>query len=93
MACVNAAPTLSTLPRLRRNDRGLSFLRRLAGNKDGTVRTLPRLFELPGMRLHAQSAGTRTPVWKTVGEPEKAKPNKGLICRVEEKARVRQRRE
>ena len=53
------------LPRLRRIDRGLSFLRRLAGNENGTVRPFPGLLELSGLRLHAQSAATECQVEKT----------------------------
>ena len=53
------------LPRLRRIDRGLSFLRRLAGNENGPVRPFPGLLELSGLRLHAQSAATECQVEKT----------------------------
>ena len=69
------------LPRLRRVNRGLSFLRRLAGNEDGPVRSLPRMFELSGLRLHAQSATTRSPVRKTVDDPENRTAQAALTCR------------
>ena len=44
------------LPRLRRIDRGLSRLRRLAGNQNGQVRPLPGMLEFSGLQLHAQPA-------------------------------------
>lgn len=44
------------LPRLRRGNRGLSGLRRLAEHQNGPPRSFPRLLELAGLRLHEKPA-------------------------------------
>ena len=52
-------------PRLRRVDRELSLLRRLAGHEDGQVRPFPRLLELSRLPLHAQTAAASKRPWQT----------------------------
>ena len=70
------------VPRLRWDDRELPLLRRLAGHQNGPLRPLPRLLELSGLRLHAQSGETRPPFRKTVGEPDETPRKKAVIRRV-----------
>ena len=49
-----------SLPGLRRLDRGMPGLRRLAGDQDGAVRSLPWVLQLPGMRIHAEPETARS---------------------------------
>ena len=69
------------LPRLRRVDRGVPGLRRVAGDKDGKVRAFPGLLELPGLRPHTQFAETPSRVPTTVECAEKWAARTELMLR------------